>query len=393
MGGGPAGVLLATMLASQGLAVVVLESQKDFDRDFRGDTLQPSALEILDDLGLLDLVLTLPHLKRSGAFSLGTTGDAVSIDSGTLATRFPYSLTVSQARLLPLLVEHARRFSSFRLELGARVTALVTEGEVVKGVTYVQAGAEHTLRAPLTIGADGRFSKVRELAGLTVESSSSPMDILWFRLPRAPDDPVELSGPNAPQRMLLTINRHDHWQLGYIFPKDGIRDVKARGLPALREEIATLRPALASALEALQSWKDTAVLSVQINRARTWHRDGLLLIGDAAHAMAPIGSVGISYAIQDAVCAAEVLVPRLKAGAVTRSDLARVQRLRERPTRLMQAFQALAQRKLFEGTSAPGGGPARALRWLPFLPRVLSWFIQLGPWRTRVVSLKSKRAA
>ncbi len=389
-------MILAFMLARAGVRVTLLEAHRDFDRDFRGDTLQPSALEILDDLGLMDTLLALPHLKKSGTLALNTTGDNTSLDMSSLDTRFPFAITVPQARLLPALLERAREYPTLEVHLGARVNRLVEEGGRVCGVEYTTSetgtAASRRLRALVTVATDGRFSTVRKLAGIEPVSKSSPMDILWFRIPRLPGDPDDVPGPNAPQRMLLVINRQDHWQLGYLYPKGTYKDVRARGLDALREEIAGLRPALARNLEALVDWKGTSVLSVEIDRVTTWHREGLLLIGDAAHAMSPIGSVGISYAIQDAVVAAEVLVPAVANGIVRREDLALVQRRRELPVRLMQGFQAMAQQKLFASTArGKQGEQLKVLRYLPFLPRALAWFIQLGPFRAKVTGAGDER--
>lgn len=387
VGGGPAGIILAFMLASQGIKVRVLESQKDFDRDFRGDTLQPSALEILDDLGLMPTLLALPHTKKSGAIMGGDT----LLDTASLKTRFPYAISVQQAQLLPELVRKAERFPHFSIEMGAKVVNLLKTENKVCGVEYTKAGQSHTLKADLIVGADGRFSTVRKLAGFQPIAKSSPMDILWFRIPRYTDDPAEIDGPNAPQRMLLFINRQDYWQVGYIFPKGTFKDIRAAGIEALKQEIIALRPQVSRQMGTLNDWKATSVLAVEINAVKTWHQDGLLLIGDAAHAMAPIGSVGMSYAIQDAVATAEVVVPKLRNNTLSRRDLAEVQKRRERPVKLMQSFQAMAQKMLFERTnSSSKSQQIRIPKPLTFLPKLLSWFIQLGPWRAQVKTLKQE---
>jgi len=358
VGAGPAGAMLGLMLARAGVPTVLLEGHDDFDREFRGDTLHPSAMEILDDLGLADRVLKLPH-EKVPRFSFITDSGVLPVgDFGWLRTRFPYITLVHQAQFLKLVTGEAARSSQFTLVTGAHVRELITSDGAVRGVRYRDRDGWHEIHALLTVAADGRSSTVRRLAGLEPVRTSPPMDILWFRLPRQPGDPEGSGGRALKGHFLVLLRREDHWQVGYAFPKGTYKQVRAEGMPALRAAIAEAAPEFLGRLDVLGDWKDVSLLSVESSRLRRWYQPGLLLIGDAAHVMSPVGGVGINYAIQDAVAAANLLEAPLRAGRVSLLDLAKVQRRRDLPTRVVQTFQALVQRQL---ASALQGSPPHTL--------------------------------
>ncbi len=364
--------MLALLLARRGVPVVLLEMHKDFDRDFRGDTIHPSVLQILDDIGLAERLLQLPHGKQRGAVFQTADGPIRLIDFSRAGGRWPYIVMMPQARFLEFLTTEARRYPSFRLVLGADVRRLVEEGGAVRGVRYQAEDGWHEVRATLTVGADGRFSKVRHLAGIpAIPSGEPPMDVLWFRLPKQPDDSEEsITGALGRGRGIAMLSRPADWQIAYIFPKGGYQRLRAAGLEALRRSVAELVPWLAGRVEQLRDWHQLALLSVEASRCRRWYRPGLLLIGDAAHVMSPAGGIGINYAIQDAVAAANLLAEPLRAGRVSLRDLAAVQRRREWVTRLAQAFQAAGPRRVLLAPGRPEHGPAR-LPWLiRMLPRI-----------------------
>ncbi len=346
VGSGPAGAVLALLLARKGIPVMLLEEHMDFDRDFRGDTIHPSVMEIMDEIGVADRLLQFNHTNVSsipvqtakGTFTLG--------DFRHLKTRFPYIAMIPQVHFLEFITTEAKRYPGFQLVMGARVEKLVEENGEVRGVHYRGQDGWHEVRAILTVGADGRFSRMRRLAGFEPIKTAPPMDVLWFRLPRKAGDPEQSGGRLGDGHILIMLNRADYWQMGYVIPKGGYQEIKAAGLERLRETVAELLPEFADRMESVQEWKQVSVLSVESSRLPRWYRPGLLLIGDAAHVMSPIGGVGINYAIQDAVVAANVLTEHLKAGKVPLSDLAEVQRKRELPTRIIQGFQNILQKQV-----------------------------------------------
>ena len=392
VGAGPAGAVLAYLLARQGIPALLLEQHEDFDRDFRGDTLHPSVLEIMDELGLAGRLLQLPHTKLR-TFTLQTTDGPFSpVDFGRLKTRFPYIALMPQARFLEFMTAEAQRFPDFRLVMGATVQELVEEAGIVRGVRFRGHAGWQEVRALLTVGADGRFSRIRRLAGFEPIRTSPPMDVLWFRLPRRPDDPPGVTGRLAPGRGVALLDRGDQWQVAYAFPKGGYQRLRAAGLEALRRSISETAPELADRVECLTDWKQVSLLSVESNRCPRWYKPGLLLIGDAAHVMSPAGGVGINYAIADAVAAANVLGRPLKTGRVAVRDLAAVQRRREWPTRIIQALQTALQNTVLAGVLTSTNQlrvpwAVRALFRIPVLRDLPARLLAFGIWPVHVASL------
>jgi 2-polyprenyl-6-methoxyphenol hydroxylase-like FAD-dependent oxidoreductase len=388
-GGGPGGAVLALLLARKGIDVTLLEAHKDFDRDFRGDTLHPSVLEIMDELGLAERLLNLPHTKIS-SFPLQTaSGSFVPLDFRSLRTQFPYIAVMPQTRFLKFVTAEAKQYQNFRLVMGARARELVEEGGAVRGVRYKSDEGTHEVRALLVVGADGRFSRLRKLAGLEAEEASPPIDVLWFRIPRRPEEPEGIIGRFAGGRVGVLLDRGEQWQCAYVIPKGTYQDIKTAGLEEMRRSFAKVVPEVADRVGYLKEWKQISLLSVEADRLRKWHAPGLLMIGDAAHTMSPVAGVGINYAIQDAVVAANVLAEPLKAGWVSTRALAKVQRRRELPTRLVQAFQAQVQRRLVVpalDTGRPFTPPLllRLLLRLPLVRSIPSRLVGIGVWRVHV---------
>ncbi|QYX30304.1 FAD-dependent oxidoreductase [Sphaerospermopsis torques-reginae] len=347
VGGGPAGVVLSLLLARQGIAVVLLEAHQDFDRDFRGDTIHPSVMQIMEELNLSDRILQLPHTKMS-RLNVHTADATVTLaDFSHLNTRYPYIVMLPQVRFLNFITQEAEQYPNFTLILGANVQELITENGVVQGVRYRGQGGWHEVRATLTVGADGRYSKLRQLGGFESVETSPPMDVLWFRLPRQPEEFAGGMGRFGAGKIVVMLDRGEEWQLGYVIPKGGYQKLRAAGLATFKNSIIEVVPELNNRIEILQDWSQIAFLSVESSLVKRWYRLGLLLIGDAAHIMSPVGGVGINYAIQDAVVTANILSKPLKNHHVEISDLAKVQQHRELPTRIIQAFQTLIQKRIF----------------------------------------------
>jgi 2-polyprenyl-6-methoxyphenol hydroxylase-like FAD-dependent oxidoreductase len=357
-GCGPAGAMLAYLLARAGVDVLVLEKHGDFLRDFRGDTIHPSTLEILDELGLAERFLELPH-HRVAEFAMRTsTGEALRFSVGGLPTKYPFIAFVPQWDFLSFMTAEARRFPAFRLLMNAEVTGLVLQSRVVRGVRYRTADGDHEARALLTIGADGRQSRTRDAIGLPRVSASPPMDVLWFRLSRRPQDDIGVQAVIGPGHFIAMLDRGDYWQVGYTIGKGQADRIRDQGLDAFRRSLASLVPALAGRVHELEDWDQIKLLTVRADRLTRWYAPGFLAIGDAAHAMSPVAGVGINVAIQDAVAAANVLWKPLRAGAVPARDLAAVQRRRELAVRVTQAMQEFVQRQLLARALASSARPA-----------------------------------
>lgn len=349
VGGGPAGAILSLLLARRGVRVTLLEMHKDFDREFRGDTVHPSTLEILDSMGLAERVHSLSHNKIYGPTLATTEGPFTPVDLRNLRSKFPYILLVPQKNLLEMLTQEAAKLAGFQLRMGANVTELIEEDGTVKGVRYQSDDGIHEVRATLTVGADGRFSRVRTLGGFTPISTSPPMDVLWFRLPHFPEDAFAqggIFGGIGRGHMVIGLDRGNYWQAGYVILKGSYREIRAQGIEGLRRGILAIEPRLARHVESLTDWHQVMLLSVESSRCPQWWKPGVLIIGDAAHVMSPVGGVGINYAIQDAVVAANVLTKPLLAGHVDASRLREVQRQRERPVRFIQFVQTQFQKRL-----------------------------------------------
>ena len=388
-GGGPAGAMLGLLLARRGVDVLVLEKHADFLRDFRGDTIHPSTMEIMDELGLADPLLNLPHTKTSRLRFRTPRGSATLADFGHLKTRFPYLAFMPQWDFLDFVTDEARRYPNFELEMNAEVRELVEEGGLVRGVRYETPDGTREARALLTVAADGRDSRLREQAGLRVVGTAPPIDVLWFRISRRKGDPEEPTGYIGGGRFVVLINRGDYWQVGYVLPKGADRRIRAAGLESFRRSVGEAVPEVADRTDEIQDWDQVKLLSVQVNRLRRWFRPGLLCIGDAAHAMSPVGGVGINLAIQDAVAAANVLAEPLRAGRVELRHLRAVQRRRELPIRILQGLQSLAHRRIV--APAVGGGglpspppPVRALLGLRIVRNLPARIIGFGIWPVHV---------
>ena len=382
-GGGPAGVMLGFLLARAGVKVAVLEKHEDFFRDFRGDTIHPSTLQVMHELGLLEAFLKLPHQKveRLGA-EIGDQMVQIA-DFSHLPTAAKFIALMPQWDFLDFLAAQGKRYPGFDLHMAADVDELITEGGKVAGLKAATHNGDLEVRADLVVGADGRQSTVRSLARLPVENLGAPMDVLWMRLSRRPEDGEETLGRIEPGRVFIMINRGDYWQCAFVIPKGGFNELKRKGLEKFRLAIVALKPSLSSRVHELSSWDDVKLLSVRVDRLETWHRPGLLCIGDAAHAMSPIGGVGVNLAVQDAVAAANILAEPLREGRVTEEDLARVQKRRTLPVKLTQRLQVFLQDRVISNVLAGTEiesipVPLRILNAYPVLRRIPGRIIGLG---------------
>jgi 2-polyprenyl-6-methoxyphenol hydroxylase-like FAD-dependent oxidoreductase len=348
VGGGPAGIMLGFLLARAGVAVRVLEKHKDFFRDFRGDTIHPSTLEIMDELGLLEDFLRQPHQElREITAHFGDQLIHIA-EFSRLPAKCKFIAFMPQWDFLNFLCGHAKKYPQFQLQMETDVTELVLENKRVVGVRADTPGGQVEVRATLVVGADGRSSTVRKQAELEVVDLGAPIDVLWFRLSKRADDPPQAFGFVGVQQFMVLIDRADYWQCAYVIRKGSFDERQTHGLEAFRGEVARCAPFLGQRVSEIKQWDDVKLLSVKVDHLRKWYRDGLLCIGDSAHAMSPVGGVGINLAIQDAVATANLLAEKLRAGQVLEADLRSVQMRREKPARLTQKLQVFLHQHLLE---------------------------------------------
>jgi 2-polyprenyl-6-methoxyphenol hydroxylase-like FAD-dependent oxidoreductase len=380
VGGGPAGMMTGYLLARAGVEVAVLEKHADFNRDFRGDTIHPSTLELMHELGLLEEFLKLPHQELReirGVFN----GHPVAIaDFSRLSTRCKFIAFMPQWDFLNFLSGQAKRFPTFALHMQHEVVDLSFDNGRVAGVRAKTPGGERDFAADLVIGADGRHSVTHSRGGFEIQDFGAPIDVLWMRLSKRESDPPQSLGFFRHGKLLVLLDRGDYFQVGFVIPKGGFDEIKQRGLPVLHRDIVQLGPFLQDRIVELDDWSKIRLLTVQINRLRHWCREGLLCIGDSAHAMSPAGGVGINLALQDAVATANLLAGKLKKGPVSATDLEQVQKRREFPVRLIQAMQVLVHRRINGRTSGTGDT-------LPIIPRLFKLFPPLRALPARLIGI------
>jgi 2-polyprenyl-6-methoxyphenol hydroxylase-like FAD-dependent oxidoreductase len=382
-GGGPAGMMLGLLLARAGVSVVVLEKHQDFLRDFRGDTVHPSTLETMRELGLLEEFLKLPHSKiRELRLEIGEDHLVVG-HFEHLPVHCKFVALMPQWDFLNFIADHAKRYSVFDLRMRTEAIDLIFDDGRVAGVRAQTPEGQIDIRADLTVACDGRHSTLRERAGMSVENLHAPMDVMWFRVSRDNDDPAEVVAHVESGRMMVMLNRNDYWQCAYVIPKGTGDDVERAGLGNFRNNVVEISPFLRNRLHEIDSWDKVKLLTVEVDRLRRWYRPGLICIGDAAHAMSPIGGVGINLAVQDAVAAANILAEALRHGKVTTDTLRQVQRRREFPTRVTQRLQIFMQNNLIGPALANRGKRPKAPTFMkmtqwPLLQRLPGRLLALG---------------
>jgi 2-polyprenyl-6-methoxyphenol hydroxylase-like FAD-dependent oxidoreductase len=384
VGGGPAGMMLGYLLGRAGIDTLVLEKHADFFRDFRGDTVHPSTLQVMDELGLIDGFLKLPHQqlqKMDGKFG----GTSIRIaDLSRLKVKYPFIAFMPQWDFLNFLRESSKRFGSLKVMMNADATDLIWSGDSVVGVQADTPDGPVEIRAELTVGCDGRHSIVRQRANLEVKDIGVPMDVLWFRAGKRANETESVFARIDPGKMMVTFDRGDYWQCAYVIAKNQYEAVKARGLDAFRDDVVGMAPILTSGISDVKTWDDVKLLTVAINRLERWTRAGLLCIGDAAHAMSPVGGVGVNLAVQDAVATANLLAAKLASGCPSEVELDAVRRRREFPVRMTQTMQVVVQNNLISVALKPGDRPLRAplfarlINALPWLQGITARFIALG---------------
>ena len=383
VGGGPAGMMLGFLLARAGVDIMVIEKHADFLRDFRGDTIHPSTLELMYELGVLEEFLKRPHQEvRQLTGEVGKVTLTMA-DFSHLPTHCKFLALMPQWDFLNFLVGEGERYSGFQVQMRTEATDLIEDNGRVVGVKAKTPDGIVEIRAELIIGADGRRSIVRELAGLQVEDLGAPMDVLWMRISRLASDPGQTLGHIEAGKMFIMIDRENYWQCGFVIAKGAADELRKRGIEQFREDIVRLEPLLRDRVGELRDWDDVSLLTVKVDRLKQWSRPGLLCIGDAAHAMSPVGGVGINLAIQDAVATANILAAKLSTGAITDDDLAAVQRRREFPTRATQRLQVAIQngvirRVLTSSQPLTLPWPLRLMQNWPLLRRIPARVIGMG---------------
>ena len=381
VGGGPAGMMTGFLLGRAGVDVIVLEKHADFNRDFRGDTIHPSTLELMHELDLLDEFLKVPHQEVPVLNGIFNGHRAPIADFTRLSTHCKFIAFMPQWDFLNFLSDKAKSFPSFALRTEHEVTDLIFEDSRVAGVRVETPDGQRDFYADLIIGADGRHAVTHARAGFDIRELGVPIDVLWMHISRREGDPEQLFGFFRHGKLLVMINREDYYQAGFVIPKGGSEAAKKRGLPALQRELVSLAPFLQDRIAELDDWSKIKLLTVQINRLRKWSREGLLCIGDNAHAMSPAGGVGINLALQDAVATANLLAAKLKIGPVSVADLDQVQERREWPARVIQSMQAFVHRHVVTGRESGTGDS------LPFIPRLLQWFPPLRGLPARLIGI------
>ena len=384
VGGGPAGMMAGLLLARSGVSVAVLEKHRDFLRDFRGDTVHPSTLQVMAELGLDEAFLELPH--RKARTLTGIVGDESFriADLSHLPTKHRFIAVIPQWDFLDFLAQAGKGYPGFHLMMRTEATDLIEADDRVTGVRAKTEEGEVTVKADLVIAADGRHSRMRDLSGFEGEAFGAPMDVLWFRVSRRDSDGEAMVGRFGRGYLLVTIDRGDYWQCAFVVPKGRDAEIRAKGLPAFREQVAKLAPFLADRVEEIENFDAVKLLTVTVDRLKRWHRPGLLCIGDAAHAMSPIGGVGINIAVQDAVAAANLLAEPLREGRVTDDDLARVQARRLPPAKRTQAVQRFMQDRFIAKVLDESAGPIepplamRVVDRLPLLQRLPARIFGMG---------------
>ena len=377
-------MMLGYLLGRAGVETLVLEKHADFFRDFRGDTVHPSTLQVMDELGLIDGFLKLPHQrlqKMDGKFG----GASIRIaDLSRLKVNYPFIAFMPQWDFLNFLRESGKRFSSLKVLMNAEATDLIWSGGAVVGVQAVTPDGPVEIRADLTIGCDGRHSMVRQRADLEVEEIGAPMDVLWFRSGKPAGETESVFARIEAGKMMVTFDRGDYWQCAYVIAKGQYDAVKARGLDAFRDDVISMAPILKSGISDVKTWDDVKLLTVAINRLKRWTRAGLLCIGDAAHAMSPVGGVGVNLAVQDAVATANLLAAKLASGCPDENELDAVRRRREFPTRMTQTMQVVAQNNIISVALDSANRdlrvplPIQLINAVPWLQGITARFIGLG---------------
>jgi 2-polyprenyl-6-methoxyphenol hydroxylase-like FAD-dependent oxidoreductase len=383
VGGGPAGMMLGYLLGRAGIDVVVLEKHADFFRDFRGDTVHPSTLQVMDELGLIDGFLKLPHQqlqKLDGMIG----GSSVRIaDLSRLDVKYNFIAFMPQWDFLNFLRENGKRFASLKVMMSTEATDLIQNGDRIAGVRAKTAEGMIDIHADLTVACDGRHSLVRERAGLAIEEIGAPMDVLWFRAGKRANEDERVFARLESGKMMVTFDRGDYWQCAYVIAKGQYDAVRARGLPALLDDVARMAPVLKPGISDVKTWDDVKLLTVAINRLQRWTRPGLLCIGDAAHAMSPVGGVGVNLAVQDAVATANLLAAKLIDGCPPEQELDAVRRRREFPVRVTQRMQVIAQNNIISVALKPGNQPLN----VPFVMRLITAVPWLQGITARLVGL------